>query len=146
MHNVTMFNRILLRGAIAVAATFTALALHAETAALAGQWMGNSQIEGEKHVTKTWLTLGAPDAANSTLRLEGDSACTLKEGSYSAGNDGAVTLTFKGSNGGDGCARLAKGSFVLHPGANPRKLEFEASYSGGDGGQSVRRGALSRYP
>lgn len=139
--------RIALFVPMAVAATFLAAYAHGTVSAeLSGQWMGNSQIEGDKLVAKTSLSLGSPEGENSTLRIDSRNTCTLKQGSYSAGADGAWNLSFKETTGGEACARLAKGTFVLHPGATPRQLDFEVSYPNSDGQQNLRRGALSRYP
>ncbi|HEY2396666.1 MAG TPA: hypothetical protein VGH81_11915 [Rudaea sp.] len=110
-----------------------------------GQWVGNSGIEGGKSGEKTTLSLGAPDADNSSLRIEGRTVCTLRDGSYSAEADGAVTLFFKGANGSEACERLAKGKFTLRQDA-ARKLSFQASYPGPDGAPNLRSGVLNRYP
>jgi hypothetical protein len=126
----------------AVIATGT---VQAETAALNGQWVGNSGIEGGKSGEKTTLSLGAPEAGNSSLRIEGRTVCTLRDGSYSAEADGAVTLSFKGANGSEACERLAKGKFTLRQDA-ARKLSFQASYPGPDGAPNLRSGVLNRYP
>ena len=129
------------------AATLFAAYAHASVSAeLKGQWVGNSQVEGDKSVAKTSLTLGAADADNSILRIEGHNTCTLSQGKYSAGADGAWTLSFGEITGGDSCSRLAKGTFTLRQGSTARKLDFEVSYPGPDGQQNLRRGALSRYP
>jgi len=115
------------------------------TAALNGQWVGNSGVEGGKSGEKTTLSLGAPDADNSSLRIEGRTVCTLRDGSYSAESDGAVSLSFKGANGSEACERLAKGKFTLRQDA-ARKLSFQASYPGPDGAPNLRSGVLNRYP
>ena len=113
---------------------------------LNGQWTGNSQVDGDRVVSKTMLSLGAPDEENSTLRIEGRSTCMLRLGTYSVDASGAGTLSFKENRGGDACTRLAKGTFTLHPGSTPRQLDFEVKYPGSDGQDVLRRGALSRYP
>jgi hypothetical protein len=115
---------------------------------LNGQWVGNSQIVGQKNVAKTSLSLGALDGDDSILRVEGSNNCTLKRGTYSAQSNAADTwtLSFKEVKGGDACERLGKGTFSLHRGSSMRVLEFEVSYPGEDGQQRVSRGALSRYP
>jgi hypothetical protein len=115
-------------------------------AELSGQWVGNSQVDGDKIVARTSLSLGAADADNTTLRIEGRSTCTLRDGHYAAGADGAWTLSFKEATGNDACARLARGTFTLRAGTAPRQLDFEVTYPAADGGQNLRRGALSRYP
>jgi hypothetical protein len=117
----------------------------AATAELSGRWVGNSGVEGSGGGDKTTLSLGAPDADNSSLRIEGRTVCTLRDGSYSAGADGAWTLSFKGANGSEACERLARGKFTLHQDA-ARKLSFEASYPGPDGSSNLRAGVLNRYP
>jgi len=131
---------------LVVTGVVAAASVQAEsTAALNGQWVGNSGIEGGKSGEKTTLSLGAPDADNSSLRIEGRTVCTLRDGSYSAEADGAVTLSFKGANGSEACARLAKGKFTLRQDA-ARKLSFQASYPGPDGTPNLRSGMLNRYP
>jgi hypothetical protein len=118
----------------------------AQSGELSGQWIGNSQVVGQKSIAKASLSLGAPDTDDSSLRIEGSNVCTLKHGSYTADASGMWSLSFKEGKGGDICARLAKGTFSLHRGSSPRALEFEATYPGEDGQQRVSRGALSRYP
>ena len=130
-----------------VAMPLLAAYAHATASAeLSGQWVGNSQVDGDKIVARTSLSLGTADAENATLRIEGRSTCTLREGRYASGANGAWTLSFKDASGGDACARLSKGTFVLHEGTTPRQLDFEVTYPASDGGQNLRRGALSRYP
>jgi hypothetical protein len=114
-------------------------------AELGGVWVGNSGVEGGRSGDRTTLSLGAPDADNSTLRIEGHTICTLRDGSYSASADGAWTLSFKGANGSESCERLARGKFTLRQDA-PRRLSFEASYPGPDGTPNQRSGVLNRYP
>jgi len=111
-----------------------------------GQWSGISQVDGDRSTSKTLLSLGAPDGDNSTLRIQGDSDCTLKQGAYSADSSGGWTLSFKQSVGGGACERLAKGTFVLRAGATPKQLEFAVKYPAADGGEKQRHGSLSRYP
>jgi len=138
--------RIALLCAAVLAAPLLSLHAHASLAAdLSGQYVGNSQIDGEKSVAKTMLMIGGADAENTTLRIEGENTCTLKNGHYAADGD-AWSLSFKDANGGDSCKRMAEGKFTLHAGAKPRTLEFEAAFSSAGGGQSLRRGALHRYP
>jgi len=112
---------------------------------LPGQWVGNSQVEGMRSVARTTLILGAADAEDSSLRIDGEPSCTLAHGKYSADGD-TWSLKFSDARGGGACSRLAQGTFVLHAGSKPRSLQFEASYPGAEGGQSLRRGALTRYP
>jgi hypothetical protein len=116
------------------------------TDSLNGQWNGNSQVDGDQSVAKTLLSLGAPDSDSATLRIEGRNTCTLRQGSYRADSAGKWTLSFKDTMGGDACTRLAKGTFMLHPGTTPRQLDFEVNYPGSDGQDIRRRGALTRYP
>jgi hypothetical protein len=118
----------------------------AAAGSLGGQWTGNSQVDGDRVVSKTMLSLGGPDEENSMLRIEGRSTCTLKQGTYSVDASGSGTLSFKETMGGDACTRLAKGTFTLHQGNTPRQLDFEVKYPGSDGQDVLRRGALSRYP
>lgn len=111
-----------------------------------GQWIGNSEVDGTSIPVRTTLTLGAPDADDSTLALEGNRTCMLKRGSYSASSGDALTLTFKLANGGDACERLAKGTFTVRAGESARSITFEAIYPDAKGGKNLRRGVLSRYP
>jgi hypothetical protein len=113
---------------------------------ISGQWTGNSQVDGDRFVSKTMLSLGSPDGENALLRIEGRNTCTLRQGTYSSDASGAWTLSFKDPMGGDACTRLAKGTFTLHPGSNTRQLDFEVKYPGSDGQEVLRRGALTRYP
>ena len=132
--------------AILIAAFAPLVGAGATVESLNGQWNGNSQVDGDKSVAKTLLSLGAPDSENSTLRIEGRNTCTLRQGSYKADDTGAWTLSFKDPMGGDACTRLAKGTFMLRPGSTPRQLDFEVKYPGSDGQEVLRRGALTRYP
>ncbi len=132
--------------AILVAALTPMLGVAATLDALNGQWNGNSQVDGDKSVAKTLLSLGTPDTDNSTLRIEGRNTCTLRQGSYKSDAAGAWTLSFKDTMGGDACTRLAKGTFMLHAGSTARQLDFEVKYPGSDGQEVLRRGALTRYP
>ncbi|HEX4481357.1 MAG TPA: hypothetical protein VH082_11140 [Rudaea sp.] len=118
----------------------------ATTDSLNGQWTGNSKVEGDQSIAKTFLSLGAPDNENATLRIEGRNTCTLRQGSYRADTAGAWTMSFKDTMGGDACTRLAKGTFTLRPGSTPRQLDFDVTYPGSDGKDVRRRGALTRYP
>jgi hypothetical protein len=124
----------------------TSLAAAATADSINGQWSGNSQVDGDRAVSKTMLSLGTPDGDNTTLRIEGRNTCTLKQGKYSPDASGAWTLSFKEPMGGDACTRLAKGTFTLRTGATARQLDFEVKYPGSDGQDVLRRGALSRYP
>jgi hypothetical protein len=113
---------------------------------LKGQWIGNSQMAGETTVAKTSLSLGAPDDDGTTLRVEGRSTCTLRQGHYAAGSGGDWSLSFKDAKGGESCTRLAQGTFVLHAGNTPRQLTLDVAYPGPDGHQNERHGMLTRYP
>ena len=130
--------------AVAFAAAPAALA--AETADVGGQWVGNSRLDGGGTDDKTMLTLGAPDSASSSLRIEGRTTCSLRDGTYQASTDGTWTLAFKDAKGSDACQRLAKGTFTLRHEASSRQLSFDVSYPGPDGQSNLRRGALTRYP
>ncbi len=134
--------------AVVVSAVFVAsIAYAAAIDAPTGQWSGNSQVDGDRSTSKTLLSLGAPDADDSTLRIQGNiTTCTLRQGTYTADSSGGWTLSFKNPSGGDVCKRLAKGTFVLRSGATPKQLEFDVKYPGADGGESTRHGALNRYP
>lgn len=118
----------------------------ATTDSLNGQWTGNSKVEGDASIAKTFLSLGIPDSENATLRIEGRNTCTLRQGSYREDSSGAWTLSFKDTMGGDACIRLAKGTFMLRPGSTSRQLDFDVKYPGSDGQDVRRRGALTRYP
>jgi hypothetical protein len=131
---------------ILIAALAPALGTAATLDSLNGQWNGNSQVDGDKSVAKTLLSLGAPEGDNSTLRIEGRNTCTLRQGSYKSDNSGTWTLSFKDPMGGDACTRLAKGTFTLRSGSTARQLDFEVKYPGSDGQEVLRRGALTRYP
>ena len=132
--------------AILIAAFAPLVGASATVDSLNGQWNGNSQVDGDRSVAKTMLSLGAPDGDNSTLRIEGRNTCTLRQGSYKADDTGTLTLSFKDPMGGEACTRLAQGTFTLHPGSTPRQLDFEVKYPGSDGQEVLRRGALTRYP
>jgi hypothetical protein len=140
-----MKNKMLIVLTVAVLAGIPWLANATAGSDLAGQWVGNSQVEGMRSVARTTLILGAADAENSTLRIDGEPACTLGHGKYSADGD-SWSLKFSDVRGGSACSRLAQGTFLLHAGNKPRSLQFEASYPGADGEKSLRRGALTRYP
>jgi hypothetical protein len=131
---------------ILIASFAPLLGAAASVDSLNGQWNGNSQVDGDKSVAKTLLSLGAPDGDNSTLRIEGRNTCTLRQGSYKTDSGGAWTLSFKDPMGGDACTRLSKGTFTLRPGSTARQLDFEVKYPGSDGQEVLRRGALTRYP
>lgn len=130
-----------------VIAPLLVVSISANAAAeLKGQWIGNSQVDGDSAVAKTSLVLGAADSDNTTLRMEGRGACTLKGGKYAADSSGAWTLSFADASGSDSCERLSKGTFVLRQGNTPRQLMFDVTYPGPDGKQNLRRGSLTRYP
>jgi len=133
-----------LRACVVMLSAFasSAGAIATESNEPSGQWVGNSVLDGRNFPDKTVLTLAAD---NATLRIEGHSVCKLGQGSYSA-LENAWSLSFKQADGGDACARLAKGNFSLHPGSKPRTMEFEVTYPGADGSQNRRYGTLSRYP
>ena len=124
----------------------TATSAATESADLGGQWVGNSRLDGGGVDDKARLTLGAPNSESSSLRIEGRTPCTLRDGSYQSAGDGSWTLVFKGANGADACQRLAKGTFTLRRGSSSRQLTFDVSYPGPDGQANLRRGALTRYP
>lgn len=130
---------------IAIASSAASAYAIAETE-LRGQWIGNSQMDGETTIAKTSLSLGAADDENTTLRVEGRSTCTLRQGHYTAGSSGDWSLSFKDAKGGEPCTRLAQGTFVLHPGNTPRQMMLDVSYPGPDGHPNQRHGLLTRYP
>jgi hypothetical protein len=138
-------NSVLLASLFVFAAIAATSVQAAASEELSGQWVGNSGVEGGRSGDKTTLSLGAPDADNSSLRIEGRAVCTLRDGSYSVAADGQLTLQFKGANGTEACERLARGKFTLRQDA-PRRLNFEAAYPGPDGTPNQRSGVLNRYP
>jgi hypothetical protein len=132
--------------AIVIATSVAPSLIAAAADAPVGQWTGNSQIDGDRATAKTTLSLGAPESEDSTLRIQGNSDCTLKQGSYSADSAGGWTLSFKQPMGGDVCTRLAKGTFVLRAGTGPKQINFDVKYPGADGRETKRYGTLNRYP
>ncbi len=118
---------------------------HAETADPHGQWIGRTQVEGQRDADKTTLSLGAIDQQGAALELDTGHTCRLREGTYSAQGADAWLLRFKPASGDSLCERLSQGEVVLRA-AGPRKLAIEARYPDGKGGQSQRSGMLMRYP
>lgn len=110
-----------------------------------GQWIGSTQMEGDRSGDKTTLQLGSADEASTTLQVESGRTCRLREGTYSAQGDDAWSLRFKATSGDSACDRLSQGEFMLRV-AGPRKLVIEARYPDGKGGQNLRSGVLGRYP
>src|ERR1700753_743862 len=70
--------------AVAAVALFATSAGAVAETQLKGQWNGTSQLRGESSTAKTFLSLGAPDDESATLRLEGRTNCSLRDGKYSA--------------------------------------------------------------
>ena len=128
------------------AGSLLAYSAEAANAGLNGRWIGNSQIEGRNATAKTMLTLADADSSGATLRIEDVNTCTLRNGKYSAESAGKWTLSFSEANGGEGCKRLAAGTFALRGGDDPKQLYLEANYRDGDGSPAMRRAALHRYP
>lgn len=133
-------------------ALFAALAINsfaciaqAETSEPRGQWIGRTQVEGQRDADKTTLSLRAAGEDGATLVVDTGRACTLRDGAYSAQGEEAWTLHFKPTDGSGFCDRLSQGEFTLRA-AGPRKLAFEARYPDGRGGQNLRNGVLARYP
>ena len=134
-----MFRTALLATAIAAApCAFAATGMK-------GQWIGSSHLEGDRDSAKTTLLIGAADAEDSSLVVEGGTTCTLRGGKYTAAGDD-ISLTFGKAQGSASCQRLAQGQFTVHAGSKPREITFEATYPGRDGKQDLRRGALHKYP
>ena len=135
----------MLAAALACAAPLSLAA--ADTRDLNGQWVGNSLLEGQRETAKTMLDLGAGDES-STLRIEGHTTCTLKQGNHAPLDEDAQawSLSFKSAHGGDACDRLVRGKFSVRGGSTPRTLEFDVVYAGSDGTPNHRHGMLSRYP
>lgn len=145
MRNVRSRYRLTVLLTAALAVTVTSAYAIAEPE-LKGQWIGNSQLDGQNAVSKTSLSLGSPDDEGTTLRVEGRATCTLRQGHYAVGSSGEWSLSFKDAKGGESCERLAQGTFVLRAGSSPRQLTFEVTYPGPDGHQNQRHGLLTRYP
>lgn len=139
-------DRFVICAAVVLATSFMSSAQGATVAGLSGQWVGNSQVEGRKAIAKATLTLGEADSDGTTLRIEDANTCTLRKGKYSADGDGHWSVSFGEASGGEGCKRLAAGTFALRRGDNPRQVYLEASYHDADGAIALRRAALNRYP
>jgi len=120
-------------------------AVHAESVDPRGQWIGRTQIEGQRDADKTTLLLGAIEQEGTTLELDTGRTCRLRDGTYSAQGADAWSLHFKPTSGSSLCERLSQGDVILRS-AGPRKLAFEARYPDGKGGQNQRSGVLTRYP
>ncbi|MBS0583988.1 MAG: hypothetical protein JSS42_12890 [Proteobacteria bacterium] len=133
------------RLAAALALALLACAVQAETADPHGQWIGRTQVEGQRDADKTTLSLGAIDQEGATLELDTGRTCRLRDGTYSAQGADAWSLRFKPTNGDSLCERLSQGEVILRA-AGPRKLAIEARYPDGKGGQNQRSGVLTRYP
>lgn len=129
----------------AVAIAMLACTAYAESSSPRGQWIGNTQVDGERSTDKTTLQLGASDAESTTLLIDTGRACKLRDGSYSAQGEDAWVLRFKPNSGDSVCERLSQGEFTLRN-AGPRKLSVEVRYPDGKGGQLQRSGVLARYP
>lgn len=129
----------------ALALALFACAAQAESTDPHGQWVGRTQVDGQRDADKTTLLLGAIDQEGTTLELETGRTCRLRDGTYSAQGAEAWSLHFKAESGSSLCERLSQGEVVLRA-AGPRKLAFEARYPDGKGGQNQRSGVLTRYP
>jgi hypothetical protein len=119
--------------------------VHAGTVDPHGQWIGRTQVEGQRDADKTTLSLGAVDQEGTTLELDTGRTCRLRDGTYSAQGADSWSLHFKPASGSSLCERLSQGEVILRA-AGPRKLAFEARYPDGKGGQNQRSGVLTRYP
>ena len=139
-------DRFVACAALVLVTSLASSAQAATASGLSGQWIGNSQVEGRKAISKTILTLGDADSDGTTLRIEDVNTCTLRKGKYSADGDGHWAVSFGEASGGDGCKRLAAGTFALRRGDNPRQVYLEASYHDAEGATALRRAALNRYP
>ncbi|HEX7915253.1 hypothetical protein [Rudaea sp.] len=131
--------------ATALAIAPFACAAQAAAADTRGQWIGRTQIEGQRDADKTTLSLGTAGEESTTLELDTGRTCKLRDGTYSDQGADAWSLHFKPTDGSGLCDRLSQGEFTLRA-AGPRKLAFEARYPDGKGGQNQRSGVLTRYP
>ena len=131
--------------AAALAITLFTCTAQAETSEPRGQWIGRTQVEGQRGADKTTLSLRAVGEDGAMLEVDVGRVCTLRDGAYSAQGDEAWSLRFKPTDGSSFCDRLSQGEFTLRA-AGPRKLAFEARYPDGQGGQNLRNGVLARYP
>lgn len=132
---------------LAIASMFALFAgvAHAEAVDPHGQWVGRTQVEGQRDADKTTLSLGTIDQQGTSLELDTGRTCRLRDGTYSAQGTDAWSLHFKPESGDNLCERLSQGEVILRV-AGPRKLAFEARYPDGKGGQNQRNGVLMRYP
>lgn len=130
--------------AVALGIMLFASAAQAEPSEPRGQWIGRTQVEGQRGADKTTLSLRAAGEEGAMLEVDTGRVCTLRNGAYSAQGE-AWSLRFKPTDGSGFCDRLSRGEFTLRA-TGPRKLAFEARYPDGQGGQSLRNGVLARYP
>ncbi|HEX6833183.1 MAG TPA: hypothetical protein VF132_06575 [Rudaea sp.] len=112
---------------------------------LAGQWTGRSQIDGDRLLAKTELTVRS-DPQEVSLTIEGAATCKLRNGSVHADPNGAWSIAFANADGGDDCMRLVRAAFNVRRGPAARTLLFDVTYPGADGQPATRRGALQHYP
>jgi hypothetical protein len=146
MRNVRATSRVAVLTITILAAFGSASARAAAAPELRGQWIGNSSIDGQRSVSRATLSVAGVDSDATTLRIDDASTCTLRKGKYSAASEGNWTLSFGDASGGDGCKRLAAGTFALRRGDRPKQLYLEATYQSADGAQAVRRAVFNRYP
>ena len=147
MKNVRAASRVTVLTAMILAGAFGIVSARAAaTPELSGQWIGNSSIDGQRSVSRATLSVAGADSDGTTLRIEDANTCTLRKGKYSAASEGNWTLSFSDASGGDGCKRLAAGTFALRRGERPKQLYLEATYQNADGAQAVRRAIFNRYP
>jgi hypothetical protein len=147
MRNVRATSRVAVLTAMILAAVFVSVSACAAAAPeISGQWIGNSSIDGQRSVSRATLSMAGIDSDGTTLRIEDANTCTLRKGKYSAAGEGSWTLSFGDASGGDGCKRLAAGTFALRRGERPKQLYLEATYQSADGAQAVRRAVFNRYP
>lgn len=146
MRNVRATSRVAVLTITILAAFGSASARAAAAPELRGQWIGNSSIDGQRSVSRATLSVAGVDSDATTLRIDDASTCTLRKGKYSAASEGNWTLSFGDASGGDGCRRLAAGTFALRRGDRPKQLYLEATYQSADGAQAVRRAVFNRYP
>lgn len=111
---------------------------------LRGNWVGSTRTEAGLPA-KTTLSLGAADGSSAMLRIEDGNHCTLQGGTYSAGDDATWKLTFLYSTGGEACARLKSGEFIVRREKSPNQIALIASYPGSDGHTNNRSGVLAHH-
>jgi hypothetical protein len=123
-------------------AALTASNLASAVVDLRGSWVGPSRTASGL-AAKTTLSLGAADGGSAMLRIEDGNHCTLQGGSYSAEDDGTWKLTFLYSTGGEVCARLKSGVFVVRREKSPNQIALTVTYPASDRHTINRFGILA---